>query len=232
VKKVKSDVFGHYMGTKLNAMISKLLFNKELRQKGVDGGNLIRQITSKLRKEKNMPDDCRNLLKLEGDGKEMKRFIKQARNTYVSEENRYDVDLSFQKFMPIPEEYSSDSIISIREGAELIVKYGYDNPIDWCNGNWGVETDAQFSSYDQPSRMYSFITDYDPPVKAILTISKQFPMIKFTLEYKNFRHEDREVADYGKLKVMNGNIQSEEYSKIRCMVCEHCGTIYTYMKLG
>jgi len=173
---------------------------------------------------------CHNFLKIEGCKESIQRFVKQARNIYRYGDQVLQTVFSFQKFIPPPKELENAGPVFDKRNLMLIAKLGYDNWWDWCGANWGTNIDVEVASYDEKAHSFTFITEEEPPVKAIFTISKQYPSLKFTFEYKDFKYDDEEVASYGRFECQDGKIANEESSKIRAMHCR-CNSIVAYVKL-
>jgi hypothetical protein len=69
---------------------------------------------------------------------------------------------------------------------ELINKYGFDNWYDWSLANWGTKWDA-YETYCEKSikeLFYTFDTAWSPPVNWLEKVSKKYPKLRFTLEYR------------------------------------------------
>ena len=172
-----------------------------------------------------MRDYCRNLLKLSGDTKEIKRFKKQGKDVYIyDEEDKDETALSLQKFLPMPAALDDNPKPDVKMSAHLKDKYGYDNWFEWCLNNWGTATDI--IADDPIDNAFDFETEVAPPIQAIVAISKRFPGIMFLLNYLNFVYEDEGLANFGNLAIQNGKIKSREYrKKARCVFCPDCNRV-------
>ena len=170
---------------------------------------------------------CENYLKLEGDEAEINRFVEK---TKIEHEGETDYSFFIPEFLEFPKDYKNTPK-SEEERQELISKYGYDNESDWCIANWGTDDDCVEASYDESMHILTFVTWDSPPDKAIIAISKQFPTLKFTFEYKNFKAKEEPVADFGRFICQDGKIELEEYSKIKVVFCPACKQVTTYTKL-
>ena len=166
---------------------------------------------------------CENYLKLEGDKKEINRFIKKTESTY---DGVVQYDFEIDKFLDIPDEFCDP-----KKKQQAIAKYGYDDITYWCYKNWGTWDICVEASYDKSIHILTFVTVDWPPDKAIVAISKQYPSLKFTFEYKNFKYKDETIADFGRFMCQDGKIESEEYSKVKAIFCPPCGQVMTYVKL-
>ena len=170
---------------------------------------------------------CENCLRLEGDEAEINRFIAKTR-TEDEGETTYGFNIS--EFLEFPEDLINTPK-SEEERQRLISKFGHDNLSDWCIANWGTDDDCDGAEYDEDTHSLTFITCDSTPDKAIVVISKLYPTLKFTFEYKNFNYEDEAVADFGRFVCQNGKIESEEYSKVKAAFCPACDQVMTYIKI-
>ena len=137
-----------------------------------------------------MPNWVLNVLQINGDAEEAKRFVEQAKS-----ENR---DLDFNRFIEVPKELieTKESFYPksdprheerIKERAMLKEKYGFEGWYDWCVENWGTKWNACETEYMEPSESdkapyYIFQTAWDSPIPVILEMSRQFPTLTFNLE--------------------------------------------------
>ena len=71
----------------------------------------------------------------------------------------------------------------------------------------------------EKKQKYEFFTEYDPPIPGLINISKQYPNIKFTLEYQQFVFEDCKLAMVGRIKFQDGEMDAEEERKVRVVSC-------------
>ena len=170
---------------------------------------------------------CENYLKLEGNETDISRFVAKIQ---TENKGKLTYDFVIPRFLEFPQAFRN-APKSEEERQELISKYGYDNKDDWCIANWGTDDDCVEASYDESMHILTFVTWDSPPDKAIIAISKQFPTLKFTFEYKNFKAKEGPVADFGRFLCQNGKIESEEYGKIKAVFCPTCEQVTTYTKL-
>ncbi len=174
-----------------------------------------------------MEGDCFNSLKIEGDEQDIERFKEQAAYVY-DERNDVKTSLSFNQFIPLPPELSVRIENNDETSSRLIAKYGCDNGFDWVINNWGVEVEA-FAD-DPIGNVYEFITEWNPPIKWIINVSRKFPGLIFILNYQNFSYPDEDLADFGSLVIQNGKKKSEEYkTKGRCVRCSSCNRVTGYL---
>ena len=161
---------------------------------------------------------CKNVLKIDGPADEIKRFKELARDISESDKQRFETALSFDNFFPIPEEFSCGFDASPEKFAYLKEKYGASNYREWCIENWGTNCDV---ITDMVGDTYSFPTEpqYGPPMKVIVSISKQFPELTFHVDYSNFAYPDDRQADVGTVVLRNGSVISEKVEKqARCVL--------------
>ncbi len=78
-----------------------------------------------------MANYCQNSLKVQGDAKELKKFM----GLLVNKEG----DLNFNAVVPMPKELEGTDAPSKKENKALIKKYGVDNWYDWNVQNWGTK---------------------------------------------------------------------------------------------
>ena len=165
-----------------------------------------------------IPNWCECLLKMYGPREELLNFINKAKG--VDEEGENTI-LSLNKFVPMPKELDGTTAPPDKVNPQLIKKYGADNWYDWNIRNWGckwnINPDSIYSNVEglfhvsvqgeviksKKVRMvyYSFDTPWSPPEKAIKTIGRMFPKLKFVLEYW-----EGGACFQGKLVIKNGRI--------------------------
>lgn len=143
-----------------------------------------------------MPNWCENVLNVRGDDQELARFRKAAkRRREYRDGTSEDCALSFECFLPVPEElnapipgWSEDAVEqSHREkhAAELAARYGYPNWYEFQCAKWGTKSDAvdvEVQS-ERDELTYSFDTAWSPPRPVVLAASRLFPTLSFELRY-------------------------------------------------
>jgi hypothetical protein len=177
-------------------------------------------------------EDCQNILILEGDEKEIRRFIKQAKNALDDGDELYTTDFSFEKFIPAPKELSVREPKDKERSEALIKKYGCDNWFAWRFKNLGLigePVDVLFEE-DQNKYRMSF-SDEEHIDEAISIISRQYPSITFRLEYFYFELGNGDEADYGRYEIENGQIKVEEEGRVYVLFCPACGYVEGQVKI-
>jgi hypothetical protein len=73
---------------------------------------------------------------------------------------------------------------------ELQEKYGYENLYDWCIANWGTvfSKNVELSNPDYNGLIITMLTEPTPPVSYILSISRKYWKLKFSLISTSFKH--------------------------------------------
>lgn len=141
--------------------------------------------------------DCQNLLLLEGSEEEIWRFVQLTIQTddlvYYLE---HETVLSFKKLHPISEEDVKGSEKGILEDVE--------------------------ADYDEVTHSCKFTTELHAPINTILAISKQFPSLRFVLEYLHLGHFGERFAFHGILKCQNGKILLKRGNIVLVKICPHC----------
>ncbi|NQT07295.1 MAG: hypothetical protein HQ575_07135 [Candidatus Omnitrophica bacterium] len=157
-----------------------------------------------------MKDECVNYLRLEGDEREIKRFVLQAKADYGDgQPQRFLLD----NFIPFPKEfcYVRENDPSGEIKAKLPLKYRFDDLDEWCMANWGTPTDAWDFTYNEKTDTYEFVAGCYPPVVGIIRISQLYPTLKFIYEYENFRDPNKRSPDHAKFIFKNGEVLHEKY---------------------
>ena len=118
-----------------------------------------------------MPNWCSNNLHMEGDAEEIKRF----------EDTHNSIPKTWGEDKPNEEKTKLDFSASVW-GEDNDVKeyssYGY----DWQIKHWGTKWNAcEVGHHD--SGLYSFETAWGPAEAWMVTMSKQYPKLKFVLSY-------------------------------------------------
>lgn len=157
-----------------------------------------------------MPNWCSNILQVRGQPKEIQRFVKKACK-------RKDV-LSFDKFVPYPDEFKrrdreAAAVGRLIEKKELppiarINDSFNSGGYDWRVVNWGTKWDANKvgSNIDLSGGCadYFFDTAWAPPIPVVEKMSKDFPGLKFTLQY-----EESGMGFEGEIVYQGGEVISE-----------------------
>ena len=144
-----------------------------------------------------MPNWCENDLRVSGKKEDLKKFIK-----FMKGENG---NLDFNSFVPYPakyrkmdEEYNKIQMMNEIKREMFFslhpkkrdMKDGYNaGGYEWCCNNWGTKWNAanvdmqKFSALSETVVLINFDTAWSPPVQIVLSMSKKFPMLHFSLEY-------------------------------------------------
>ena len=125
-----------------------------------------------------MPNWCKNILRIEGDNLEVKRCIKMLKDDKGH--------LTFNKIAPmrLPLEDTTSPVpesVSDEERKRLIDRYGADNWFDWRYKNWGVKWDASEDNWED--EQVDFETPWGPPIKFFEKATREFPSLKFKLQF-------------------------------------------------
>ena len=137
-----------------------------------------------------MPNWCFNELEVKGDERELKDFVKRAK------EKTEGTDLSLNSFLPMPEELLEFKSPPRREDGEteeqfrervrrFVREYGGEDWYDWAIKNWGVKWDveARILLEDKNKVLYRFESPWGPPIVAFESISRLYPRFRFKLFY-------------------------------------------------
>ena len=141
-----------------------------------------------------MPNWCNNDLEVTGDEKEIARFKYDAGN-YTEKEV-----LSLQSLVPMPKEKEKDWY-------------------NWHVENWGTKWDVDATLYKDNTKelLYSFDSAWSPPIEAFVKASKNYPTLKFVLEY-----DELGMCFMGTATIENG-ILDDVCEDIPCGLCPECG---------
>jgi len=176
--------------------------------------------------------DCQNILILEGEEKEIHRFIEQAKDVCVDGDELYTTDFSFEKFIPTPHELPVVKPVNRQVSEALIEKYGCDNWPEWRLKNLGISSEPAETVFEKNKNKYTLrFLDEENLQKAICAISKQFPTLKLFLEYFSFTHHGKYTADYGKYEFVNGRMEEKETGPVLVLICPECGAIEKFEKI-
>ena len=141
-----------------------------------------------------MPNWCSNILAVTGPQEELERFQRQAGfspNTDQPEEKKRLLD--FSNFIPVP-----DVLLDRSAGFEVV---------EWQQENWGCKwgaCDTMLQTVSPEKVCYWFNTAWSPPVKFLLTVSKQYPALRFKMIcFEELNHY------FGDLAIQNGEMQDE-----------------------
>lgn len=124
-----------------------------------------------------MPNWCSNNLHMEGDAEEIKRF-EDTHKSIPKAWKRSEHEL--QHSTP-SEEVTLDFSASVWDegnGGKEYSGYGY----DWQIKHWGTKWNACDVGHHD-SGLYSFETAWGPAEAWMVTMSKQYPKLKFVLSY-------------------------------------------------
>jgi hypothetical protein len=157
--------------------------------------------------------DCKIIIVLKGDKKEIRRFQEQAKDIPVDEDDRDSKDLSFEKFLPVPQELERGEPKCEQDRADRIRKYGCATWYDWTFKNWGVERspDEAFFFEEKNEYVLLYVVEQSPPLRAFIAISFQYPSIIFSMDYYYFLSEqDDEQAEFARYEFANGVMEKKE----------------------
>lgn len=175
-----------------------------------------------------MPNHCHNRLQVIGPGPSVAAFLAKASSPDALGERGL---LSFHPFVPYPEVYAEpdrlcrrwDDLLravgpTLRETVEReMVEQGKMPPRppsdgysaggrQWCCEHWGT----QWEPYDtllehlDGGVVFSFLTSWTPPLKAVIAMGEQHPDLALTLEY-----EERWGGLRGVLRLEGGAVALE-----------------------
>jgi len=196
-----------------------------------------------------MPNWCDNSLEVSGEAKQIKAFKEKAKGEeqqktiggepmkdQTGEPLFWRSDLSIKKFLPIPKALKDrtspfraedgETEEQAKQLSKLYQKvFGADDWYGWCVKNWGTKWDIEATLQNETpkSLQYSFMSAWSPPVEAFVEISKQFPKLKFAIEY-----EETGVGFYGHHQIKNGQIISGDQGEIEYdkeEECPECGEV-------
>lgn len=147
-----------------------------------------------------MPNWTFNELEVDGDVKEVKRFMKSVKKGKSL--------LSFRKHLPIPEELMKSQSPPKTKKIEKVMKkkYGFRDWYDWCVGKWGTKWDACGVDIDDNGN-YHFETAWAPPSDWLIFVSKLFPTLKFTL----WSEEEGDMWQAFEASVENGKWKEKKW---------------------
>jgi|TARA_R110000787_G_scaffold150692_5_gene264617 hypothetical protein len=124
-----------------------------------------------------MPNWTRNIMHVDGDVKEVKKFLKHMGK-----------QMDFQKVLPMPEDCFTDNLGD--KERKMCEDQGIPNWYDWSIENWGtkwnannVEGDVEVDKYGKKAQFlhltYRFETAWDTPREVIRALFKQWPELEF-----------------------------------------------------
>lgn len=163
-----------------------------------------------------MPNWCMNKLTIKGETARLEEFRKHAEGkrpayslSYEEKEIYAKINdtasgvmpvnvLQFHNFIPVPEE---------------ILRKGYDEAgYDWERSNWGVKWGACDASIEDAGRenelVYVFNTPWRDPYNWLEATAKQYPDLKFRLEY-----EELGIGFEGFYVFYKGQLKSKKYTE-------------------
>jgi len=155
-----------------------------------------------------LPNWNSNTLEVEGLAEEIERFKEKAKDG--------DQLISLQKLYPMPDELNIDCMTvsgdDKDEGSKKLweaqqsnlKKYGHKDWYSWRIQHWGVKWDlgeVYVCSEEAPRTVYQFDTAWSPPTAAFNRISKDFPKLRFTLDYQegDMGFEGRYICQNGRV---------------------------------
>lgn len=135
-----------------------------------------------------MPNWCFNTLVVTGEKTAVERFKKAVKPTR-EEETHVVTDLSLEKLYLLP------------GGREWYT---------WCTEHWGTKWDVEAKlERDEPGKLrYTFESAWVPPLPWLIHVSKQYPSLKFWLDY-----EEPDAQVVGTVAVQDGHVSKEDQSK-------------------
>ncbi len=126
-----------------------------------------------------MPNWCSNSLRVIGPKSEIDRFLQKAQGCGVRGSERLSLD--FNKFMPVPEEVvAAGVILNERSGFKESAIF------NWCAEKWGTKWNADSDTKAEVSDgevKFHFQTAWAPPRQVVMAMAKEFPLLKFQLNY-------------------------------------------------
>lgn len=124
-----------------------------------------------------MPNWCECSLQVSGPTKEVKAFVKKAKHKATSDDDDKYSELSMNNFIPMPK--------------NLLDGEGW---YEWRLKNWGCKWDLsnaqkvfvsrESSTTGEMMVEYIFESPWSPPNKFIEQVAKMYPLLLFTLKYK------------------------------------------------
>ena len=117
-----------------------------------------------------MPNHVSNELTVDGDTKELNRFLKYMGDGF-----------DFEKIIPMPDNIYRDNVSD--EDKKRLVKEGRPNWYDWCWENWDTKWNAysverEFKNYKHAGGKYikyTFKTAWSPPIPVIEKLREDWP---------------------------------------------------------
>ena len=132
-----------------------------------------------------MPNWCWNHLEVTGDEKQLQEFVEKSTTNLEK-----DKEFSFNGTHPQPEDLNITKGTQTQDEKEQAMlnkaKYGYTDWYDWRCDNWGTKWDAcesYINHNDIDFFSVTFDTAWSPPIEWIKYIMKDFPDLRFSLEY-------------------------------------------------
>lgn len=114
-----------------------------------------------------MANWCENILFVEGDISQIKKFKRDAR--YVDKKEDIDEAISFESLLPVPKRLKDVEKIS-----------------KWCNKVWGTWRGiwhGELLSASEITLIYRFYSAWDAPIEGIKNISQKYKKLIFKLHY-------------------------------------------------
>lgn len=150
-----------------------------------------------------MPNWCNNYLEVTGKEKDLMKFRRKAKRTIKGEVNVLD----FAKLYPEPD-YKKVEVLPTFPDIRNEVRKG-EEWWDWRIQNWGTKWNScepELLDQEQDNLLqYRFETAWSPPVELFEKVSKDFPTLKFVLEY-----EETGMGFKGTATIQNGENDQEE----------------------
>ena len=137
-----------------------------------------------------MPNYSYNSLSVSGDKKNLASFKEEAKNAHS--------DLSLNSLFPMPKKLEN-----------TVAPDDKSNWYDWRVKNWGTkwDVDGSLTSAADYWLEYSFKSAWNPPIKWLARVSKDFPNLEFTLRYIEESDDFAGVA-----RVYNGKVNESRFT--------------------
>lgn len=132
-----------------------------------------------------MPNFCENNLRVRGDKKQLKEFVKNTQTKKAI--------FTFEKLVPTPKSY---------------LKKGDGRWYKWRVLNWGTKWDAYPDSIsrdeDEDRFDISFDTAWSPPIEWLVKVSRKFKKLIFLIHYV-----EPMMGFEGVAKIINGKLEDK-----------------------
>lgn len=169
----------------------KVLHKKETLEVLVEKKNLEtykKEILSSLKEDGSANRDMNNYIRI--GTMPMEEFILQYKSLCFDKKGnacKVPNDNMLHKFHPIPYELEGTTSPSQSENDDILrKKYGATNWYDWNCSNWGTkwDVDIEINEENDCAICLAFDSAWSPPVEWLNKVSKDYPKLKFILEYE------------------------------------------------